>query len=91
MNEIETERPQGLDARPAIEGVHHVKLPLSDLATSRAWYEQLLGLEPMHEFVDGMASSVASRTSRSAAFRSRCEPTPIGPPLSLATTPSPSR
>jgi catechol-2,3-dioxygenase len=28
-----------------IDGVHHVKLPVSDVGRSRAWYERVLGFE----------------------------------------------
>ena len=37
---------------PAILGLHHVKVPVSDLQRSRAWYEQLLGVRPAVEFRD---------------------------------------
>lgn len=33
-----------------ISGFHHVKLPVSDLATSREWYERVLGFEVLIEF-----------------------------------------
>jgi catechol 2,3-dioxygenase-like lactoylglutathione lyase family enzyme len=36
-----------------VTGVHHIKLPVADLARSRAWYEQLLGLTVELEFRDG--------------------------------------
>jgi catechol 2,3-dioxygenase-like lactoylglutathione lyase family enzyme len=39
-------------ARPSIVGVHHVKFPVSDLAQSREWYEQVLGLEVLVDFPD---------------------------------------
>ncbi|WP_020642821.1 VOC family protein [Amycolatopsis balhimycina] len=35
-----------------IEGFHHVKFPVRDLARSREWYERALGLEVTHEFPD---------------------------------------
>lgn len=35
-----------------VRGVHHVKIPVSDLARSRAWYEQLLELTVELEFRD---------------------------------------
>ncbi|WP_329053127.1 VOC family protein [Amycolatopsis sp. NBC_01488] len=47
-----------------IEGFHHVKLPVRDLARSREWYERVLGLEVEREFTDddgvvrGVAGSV---------------------------------
>jgi catechol 2,3-dioxygenase-like lactoylglutathione lyase family enzyme len=36
-----------------IEGFHHVKFPVSDLARSREWYERVLGLNVEVEFPDG--------------------------------------
>ena len=46
---------------PAVSGVHHVKLAVSDLATSRAWYESVLGLRIAKEFADddGVVRGVA--------------------------------
>ena len=35
-----------------ILGFHHVKVPVSDLAVSRAWYERVFDLEPNVEFRD---------------------------------------
>jgi catechol 2,3-dioxygenase-like lactoylglutathione lyase family enzyme len=43
-----------------ISGFHHVKLPVSDVATSRQWYERVLGFETAIEFVeDGVMRGVA--------------------------------
>jgi catechol 2,3-dioxygenase-like lactoylglutathione lyase family enzyme len=36
-----------------ISGVHHVKLPVSDVERSREWYERVLGFELVVEFVEG--------------------------------------
>jgi catechol 2,3-dioxygenase-like lactoylglutathione lyase family enzyme len=46
---------------PAITGIHHVKLPVSDLATSQAWYERVLGFQVTLEFEDedGVVRGVA--------------------------------
>jgi catechol 2,3-dioxygenase-like lactoylglutathione lyase family enzyme len=38
---------------PELAGVHHVKLPVTDLERSRAWYESRLGYEQVMEFRDG--------------------------------------
>ena len=35
-----------------IDGIHHIKLPVSDLALSRAWYEQTLGFRVTIEFTE---------------------------------------
>ncbi|GAA4554932.1 alpha/beta fold hydrolase [Pseudonocardia xishanensis] len=44
----------------AISGVHHVKLPVTDVARSGAWYERVLGFTTAIEFVeDGVLRGVA--------------------------------
>jgi len=35
-----------------ILGLHHVKIPVSDLVRSRAWYEEVFALEVLTEFRD---------------------------------------
>ena len=35
-----------------ILGLHHVKLAVTDIQRSRAWYERVLGLEPILEWPD---------------------------------------
>ena len=35
-----------------ISGVHHIKLPVSDVGRSRAWYERVLGFELLMDFVE---------------------------------------
>jgi catechol 2,3-dioxygenase-like lactoylglutathione lyase family enzyme len=37
---------------PQLNGVHHVKLPVRDLARARAWYESRLGYRGAIEFVE---------------------------------------
>ena len=37
---------------PALAGIHHLKLPVTDLARSRAWYQSRLGYEVQLEFVE---------------------------------------
>ena len=37
---------------PALAGVHHVKLPVTDLSRSREWYESRLGYQLQMEFVE---------------------------------------
>jgi catechol 2,3-dioxygenase-like lactoylglutathione lyase family enzyme len=44
---------------PSITGFHHVKLPVSDVARSRDWYERVLGFTVDIEFVeDGVLRGV---------------------------------
>lgn len=43
-----------------IAGVHHVKIPVSDVVASRDWYQRVLGMEVALEFVeDGTLMGVA--------------------------------
>jgi catechol 2,3-dioxygenase-like lactoylglutathione lyase family enzyme len=46
-----------------ILGLHHVKIPVVDLARSRAWYERVFALEPNIEWLDddGVVRGVAYR------------------------------
>ncbi len=45
-----------------ISGIHHAKLPVSDVSRSRAWYERVLGFESVIDFVeDGELRGVALR------------------------------
>jgi catechol 2,3-dioxygenase-like lactoylglutathione lyase family enzyme len=37
---------------PLLDGVHHIKLPVRDLACSRAWYESRLGYQVTTEFLE---------------------------------------
>ena len=45
---------------PDLSGIHHVKLPVSDLNRSREWYTSVLGLQVEIEFVeDGVLHGLA--------------------------------
>lgn len=45
-----------------LNGFHHVKLPVSDVARSRDWYRAVMGLQVDLEFVeDGVLMGVAMR------------------------------
>ncbi|MFI0483527.1 VOC family protein [Actinomadura sp. 9N215] len=63
----------------AITGIHHVKFPVSDLATSRSWYERVLGLQVHLEFEDddgvvrGVAGSVPGMGELGLALRENPE------------------
>ncbi|WP_188195941.1 VOC family protein [Nonomuraea sp. SYSU D8015] len=47
---------------PALSGFHHVKLPVTDVGRSRAWYQRVLGLRTFIEFVEeGTLMGVALR------------------------------
>ena len=46
----------------AVNGFHHVKLPVADLPRSRDWYARVLGLQTHIEFVEeGVLMGVAMR------------------------------
>ena len=42
----------GLSDAPALAGVHHLKLPVTDLARSREWYHSRLGYELRAEMIE---------------------------------------
>ena len=44
--------PGGIMSAPALDGIHHVKLPVRDLARSREWYESRLGYQAAIEFLE---------------------------------------
>ena len=47
---------------PQLDGIHHVKLPVRDLARSRAWYESRLGYQTEAEFIEqGKLMGIAMR------------------------------
>ena len=48
-------------SQPALAGIHHVKFPVSDVAASRAWYEEVFGLTVQLEFRDEALRAVARR------------------------------
>lgn len=46
----------------ALRGIHHVKLPVADIARSREWYQRVLGFVVDIEFVeDGVVMGLALR------------------------------
>jgi catechol 2,3-dioxygenase-like lactoylglutathione lyase family enzyme len=59
-----------------ILGVHHVKVPVADLARSRAWYERVFGVEPTMEFPDedGVVRGVAYQLDNGLALALREHP-----------------
>ncbi|WP_329263419.1 VOC family protein [Streptomyces sp. NBC_01478] len=46
---------------PELAGIHHVKMPVTDLDRSRDWYGRVLGFKATHEFpdADGVVRGVA--------------------------------
>jgi catechol 2,3-dioxygenase-like lactoylglutathione lyase family enzyme len=45
---------------PLLDGIHHLKLPVSDLHRSLAWYQDRLGYLVMHEFIeDGLLMGIS--------------------------------
>ncbi|MCX4432119.1 MULTISPECIES: VOC family protein [Streptomyces] len=39
-----------MSTRPVVQGVHHIKVPVSDLERSIAWYRSVLGARRLEEF-----------------------------------------
>ena len=64
-----------------ILGLHHIKIPVSDLPTSRAWYERVFDLEPLTEFrddEDGVVRGVSYRSKRELSLALREDPRAAG-------------
>jgi catechol 2,3-dioxygenase-like lactoylglutathione lyase family enzyme len=63
-------------AEAVLVGIHHVKFPVTDLARSRAWYEELFGLTPEMEFPDddGVVRGVAYEPTAGVAIALRENP-----------------
>ncbi|WP_250285481.1 MULTISPECIES: VOC family protein [unclassified Frankia] len=61
---------------PELDGVHHVKLPVSDLDRSRTWYESRLGYEISTEFVENgvLMGVVMVHPNGGPAFGLRLDP-----------------
>ena len=60
-----------------ILGVHHIKIPVTDLVRSRAWYERVFDLEPRMEFRDdhdGVVRGVSYRAKGDFALALRENP-----------------
>ena len=58
----------------AILGLHHIKVPVSDLPRSREWYERVFDLEPLTEFrddEDGVVRGVSYRSKGDLALALR--------------------
>ncbi len=57
-----------------ILGLHHIKIPVSDLSRSRAWYERVFDLEPVMEFrddEDGVVRGISYRSKGDLALSLR--------------------
>jgi catechol 2,3-dioxygenase-like lactoylglutathione lyase family enzyme len=86
----------------AVNGFHHVKLPVADLARSRDWYARVLGLQTHIEFVEegelmGVAMcdpagtidlALPPWTRGSNAWRTSASPTAGSPPDTRAVSSS---
>jgi pimeloyl-ACP methyl ester carboxylesterase/catechol 2,3-dioxygenase-like lactoylglutathione lyase family enzyme len=60
---------------PAISGIHHLKLPVTDVSSSRAWYEGVLGFTTSLEFVeDGVVRGLALRHPSGVQIALRHDP-----------------
>jgi catechol 2,3-dioxygenase-like lactoylglutathione lyase family enzyme len=60
---------------PDLAGIHHVKIPVTDLARSLDWYRRVFGLRPTMEFpeadgvVRGFAGEIPGVERTTVAFR----------------------
>jgi catechol 2,3-dioxygenase-like lactoylglutathione lyase family enzyme len=61
---------------PVLDGIHHLKLPVTDLDRSVTWYHDQLGYEVMTDFVeDGVRMGVAMRHPNGGPdLALRCDP-----------------
>jgi catechol 2,3-dioxygenase-like lactoylglutathione lyase family enzyme len=61
---------------PELDGVHHVKLPVSNLDRSRAWYENRLGYLASTEFIENgvLMGVVMVHPNGGPAFGLRLDP-----------------
>ncbi|PRX48237.1 glyoxalase/bleomycin resistance protein/dioxygenase superfamily protein [Prauserella shujinwangii] len=74
---------------PALAGVHHLKLPVSDLARSLEWYRSRLGYRLQVEFTeDGIRKGVGLRHPPGAVRTSACGSTRSAPPPRPVSTTS---
>jgi catechol 2,3-dioxygenase-like lactoylglutathione lyase family enzyme len=65
-----------MDTEAVVAGLHHVKIPVTDLARSRAWYQRVFDFEVEYEFPDaddgvvrGVAGSVPGLGRTGLALR----------------------
>ncbi len=64
---------------PELAGIHHLKMAVSDVAQSRAWYQQALGFTALQEFRDddgvvrGVAGTIPSIGTTMLALRENPE------------------
>ena len=77
MTTIESGTDPGATAganAPALAGIHHLKLPVTDLARSLEWYRSRLGYQVQVEFVEQgtlMGCGLAHPAGRSAVAGTR--------------------
>jgi len=65
-----------VSSAPVLDGIHHLKLPVTDLDRSLAWYQDHLGYEVMTEFVEeGVRMGVAlTHPNGGPDLALRCDP-----------------
>ena len=79
MNAVTLHLSEGtvMGTAPALEGIHHPQsFPVRDLDRSLAWYQDRLGYEIMHEFVeDGVRMGIAmTHPNGGPDFATRLDP-----------------
>lgn len=61
---------------PVLDGIHHLKLPVTDLTESLAWYQDRLGYQVLFEFIeDGVRVGVSmTHPNGGPDLALRCDP-----------------
>ncbi len=69
---------EGMEDRPAppLQGIHHVRVPASDVGASRNWYREVLGFEAVLDFEEegGLIGTVLSHHSGLATIGLHLDP-----------------
>ena len=67
---------------PVVSGLHHLKLPVSDLDTSLHWYERVFDAEHLAQFdhFDDNGARYAVIIAIPGLLRWSCAGHPVGPP-----------
>lgn len=75
---------------PQLAGIHHVKLPVTDLARSREWYQTRLGYRVQIEFIEQgqLMGYGLEHPNGGPTLGLRLDPERAGRPRALTTSPS---
>ncbi len=71
-------KAEGMEDRPAppLQGIHHVRVPATDVEASRNWYREVLGFEAVLDFEEegGLIGTVLSHHSGVATIGLHLDP-----------------